>query len=492
MFRTATKNGGDMELNQLWKKVPPDVLSFLLRKESVRKLILRKAEEKLYSDFVLGNKEERPPRVQEGRYLILKNLLHSIDKAINEERVSPSATRAILSNFVGKVLLGEEDRCAHFREQYGIYPPAFLTISPTKKCNLFCKSCYASGGSSGNSESLSYDVFNKILDEKKRLWGSYFTVISGGEPLLYRDGKKTVFNIFEVHADQYFMMYTNGILVSKETARRMANLGNVTPAVSIEGFEKETDQRRGKGVFKMVLRSMENLRKAGVPFGISVTATRQNADTIMKDKFTDFFFGEMGAVYGCIFQYMPIGRNCAMDLMLTPEQRVALFQREQRTIKESNLFLLDLLNGGPYAAGCMSAGRPGGHFYIDWNGNIAPCIFYPYYVTNIYDVYRNNETLNEVLFSPYFSSIRSWQNEYGYTQPPDKVGNFIVSCIVRDHYNEAFVRVNEFGARPMHENAEHALSNEDYRKRMTEYGQNAKLLTQKHWESDFLGKGTET
>ncbi len=480
-----------MELNQLWEKVPPDVLNFILRKESVRKLILRKAEEKLYSDFVLGNKEKRPPRVQQGRYLILKNLLRSIDKAMTEERISPAASRSILSNFVGKVLLGEEDRCGPFREQYGVYPPAFLTISPTKKCNLFCKGCYASGGSSGNSESLAYDVFNKILEEKKRLWGSHFTAISGGEPLLYRDGKKTIFNIFEAHQDQYFMMYTNSILVSKETARRMANLGNVTPAVSLEGFEKETDQRRGRGVFKMILRSMENLRRAGVPFGISVTATRQNADTIMKDKFADFFFKEMGAVYGCIFQYMPIGGSCGMDMMVTPEQRVALFQKEQRMIKESSLFLVDFWNGGPYTVGCMSAGRPGGHFYIDWNGNIAPCIFYPYYVTNIYDLYRNNKTLNEVLFSPYFNSIRSWQDEYGYTQPPDKVGNFIVPCIVRDHYNEAFVRVNEFGARPMDENAEHALNDQDYRKRMTEYGQNAKSLTQKHWESEFMGKGTE-
>jgi MoaA/NifB/PqqE/SkfB family radical SAM enzyme len=26
-----------------------------------------------------------------------------------------------------------------------------------------------------------------------------------------------------------------------------------------------------------------------------------------------------------------------------------------------------------------------GYFYIDWNGNIAPCAFFPYYLANVCD-----------------------------------------------------------------------------------------------------------
>jgi len=61
-------------------------------------------------------------------------------------------------------------------------------------------------------------------------------------------------------------MYTNGTLIDKKMAKRMADLGNVVPQVSVEGFEKETDARRGKGVFKKILRAFENMREAGVPF----------------------------------------------------------------------------------------------------------------------------------------------------------------------------------------------------------------------------------
>ncbi len=474
-----------MEFNQLWKKLPPDVLNFFLRKEHVRKLLLKKGEKKLYEDFVKQNPENRPPRVQEGRYLMLKNLLHTVNRAISDGRISSAVSRAIISNFIGKILLGEEDRTGHFHKQFGLYPPAFLTISPTKKCNLFCKGCYASS-SAGNAEKLDYEIFNKILDEKKRLWGSHFTVISGGEPLLYKDGKKTLLNILEDNRDQYFMMYTNGTLISKDMARRMANLGNITPAISVEGFERETDERRGKGVFQTILRSMDNLRKAGVPFGISATATRKNVGSIMNDKFVDFYFRQMGAIYGWIFQYMPIGRSYTIDMMITPEQRLSLFQKEQKMIKQSNLFLVDFWNGGPYAVGCISAGRPGGYFYIDWNGNIAPCAFYPYYLENVHELYQQNKTLNDVLFSPFFSSIRKWQNDYGYTQPPDKVKNYIVPCIFRDHFEEAYSRINDFHAKPLDENAAAALQDAGYRKRMTEYGKKTGMLTQKYWETEFM------
>jgi MoaA/NifB/PqqE/SkfB family radical SAM enzyme len=475
-----------VELNQLWRYMPSDVLNFLVRRDRVRKALLKKAEEKLHENFVVLNKDKRPPRVQEARCLMLGNLLRSVNRAISDGRISSKVSKAIINNFVGKTLLGEEDRAGHFVKKHGTYPPAFLTISPTKRCNLFCKGCYASS-SAGNAETLSYDVFNRILEDKKANWGSHFTVISGGEPLLYRDGVKTLFDVFEDNQDGYFMMYTNSTMITEDAAKRMAELGNVTPAISVEGFEKETDDRRGKGIFKKIIQAMENLQAAGVPFGISVTATRHNVDIIMSDKFTEFYFKQMGAIYGWVFQYMPIGRSYTIDLMITPEQRLALFQNEQKMIKESNIFLVDFWNGGPYAVGCISAGRPGGYFYIDWNGNIAPCAFYPYYLSNIYDIYRENKNLNDVLFSRYFESIRTWQNEYGYTQPPEKVDNFIVPCIIRDHFDEALSLVNRFDAKPLDENAAQALLDANYHKRMSEYGKDAKSLTQKFWEAEFMG-----
>ncbi len=475
-----------MALKKFWQWVPPDTLNFLLRQKPVRKMVLRKAEKELYKNFVVENRENRPPRMQEGRCLMLNNLLRSVDRAIAESRVSSRVSKAIIGNFAGKVLMSESDRTKNFTDRYGFEPPAFLTISPTKRCNLFCKGCYASS-SSGSAETLPFDVVNRIIREKTEIWGSHFTVISGGEPLLYRNDGKTLFDILEHNRDNYFMMYTNSTLITEKAAERMAELGNITPAISVEGFEQETDDRRGKGVYRKILKAMDNLRKVGVPFGVSATATRHNADMIVSDEFIDTYFNREGAIYGWIFQYMPIGRSYTTDLMLTPEQRLRLFQREEKIIREHNLFMVDFWNGGPYAVGCISAGRPGGYFYIDWNGNIAPCAFFPYYLANVYDVYKEGKTINDVLLSPYFSTIRSWQNDYGYTQPPEKVQNYIVPCIMRDHYQNAHSIVSEFGAKPMDVNAAQALEDSDYRKKMIDYGKDVKSKTQKYWEDTFMG-----
>jgi len=177
------------------------------------------------------------------------------------------------------------------------------------------------------------------------------------------------------------MMYTNGTLIDKKMAKRMAEVGNLTPAISVEGFEKETDERRGKGVFKKVLEAMANLREVGVPFGISVTATKYNAEKIVSDEFVDFFFEQQGAIYGWIFQYMPIGRSYTLDLMVTPEQRKWMFEREKHIIHDKGVFLPDFWNGGLYSSGCLAAGRIGGYKENDspWSygcNNSCCCGFY--------------------------------------------------------------------------------------------------------------------
>jgi MoaA/NifB/PqqE/SkfB family radical SAM enzyme len=479
-----------VDFSRLWGTLPPDVLDFLLRRDVVRKMALEKGKQKLYDYLVIVNEDNRPKGVQLRRTRLLQNLLEAVNKAYEQGRVSPHVTRAIIGNLVGSTILREKERTHGFVQKYGFPPPHLLTISPTKKCNLFCKGCYAAS-SAGNSETLTAEVLNRIIKEKKQLWGSYLTVITGGEPLLYKDDGKGILDIFEQNNDSYFMMYTNGTLITREVARRMAQLGNVTPAISIEGFQKETDGRRGEGVYRRILQAMENLRSEGVPFGISMTATRHNAEVLLSDELIDFYFEHQGAIYAWLFQYMPIGRSYTVDLMVTPEQRVKMFQREQYLIKERNIFLVDFWNGGPYSHGCISAGRTGGYFFIDWNGNIAPCVFFPYYVSNIYDVYREDKTLDDVLFSPYFESIRTWQNLYGYAQPPRKVGNFVTPCPMRDHHDVGHSIIKRFKARPMDENAAAALEDAEYRERMRQYGREITSLTQDLWEEEYLSHEKE-
>ena len=101
-----------------------------------------------------------------------------------------------------------------------------------------------------------------MLREGKEM-GIYFVTISGGEPFIRQD----LLDIFETHGDMYFQVYTNGTLIDEPLAKRLSRLGNVLPAISVEGWEEETDARRGSGAFQKILSAMSRLREAGVLFG---------------------------------------------------------------------------------------------------------------------------------------------------------------------------------------------------------------------------------
>ena len=185
-------------------------------------------------------------------------------------------------------------------------------------------------------------------------------MISGGELVLWRDGERDLLDMVGKYDSGFFIVYANGTLINDRTARRMAELGNISPAVSVEGFEKETDARRGKGTHRKVPAAFDILRKHGVPFGVLVTSTRDNWDVISSEDFAGFCFDEQGAVHGWLFQYMPVGRGHTVDLMVFPEGRVAMLRRMQRLVREHKVFLADFWNSGPTSCGCISAGRGGG------------------------------------------------------------------------------------------------------------------------------------
>jgi len=417
------------------------------------------------------------------RLYMLENLAMEIARGFSEGRISRHYLVRLFDVFFAGIPEWKEKRA----QRAGVYDstPLFITLSPTQACNLQCTGCYA-GSATGKKPTLSFDTVNKILSQKKELWGSFFTTISGGEPMVYRDGDKTILDVFENNHDQFFLMYTNGTLINKDAARRMAELGNVTPAISVEGFEEETDGRRGKGVYKKILQAMENLREAGVMFGISMTATKDNADLLLSPEMIDFWMDRQGASYAWMFQYMPIGRQQSLEMMVPPEKRVELYERARDLIYKDRRFIVDFWNNGPLSRGCISGGRDWGYFYIDWNGNAAPCVFAPYYNENVLEAFAQGRTLDDVRECDLFKGIRQWQHEYGYGKPMKDVENWIAPCPVRDNH-DCFCQIREqAGAEPMDEYAELAMEDEDYKKGLTDYGKKIKSLTNDIWKKHYV------
>ena len=455
----------------------------------VRSLFLKRAERTAYDYIVKDNEDKRPIAVQKEKMQIVQNLAETTAKRIEEGLYSKNVISHGVNTFVQKMVFSprgkKKESIDNFTAKYGRKPPGFLVIGPTKRCNLHCKGCYASSHAQ-TAETIPFSILDRIITEKTELWGSNHTTWVGGEPTVYRSEGKDILDIAERHMDNMFLMYTNGVLIDKKMAKRMADLGNVVPQVSVEGFEKETDARRGTGVFKKVLTAFSNMREAGVPFGIAITPMRHNYELLTSDEFIDFYFNKQKVTLAWVFQYMPIGRGYSLELMLTPEQRLRLLDREREILWKKRLFYVDFWNSGPIGSGCIAAGRPDGYLYIDWNGYVMPCPYYQFSPVNIFDVYKSGGNLNDVYNQPFFEAIRKWQDEYAYKRVGDETGNWLRPCPIRDHHKIAMEAIKKYNAKPEDKATEKWLHDENLHQGLIEFDDQLAELMDPYWEKIYL------
>jgi MoaA/NifB/PqqE/SkfB family radical SAM enzyme len=149
------------------------------------------------------------------------------------------------------------------------------------RCNLHCLGCYA--GNYPQKDKLSYETIDQILKDAKTM-GIYMVTVSGGEPFFRED----LLDLFASHNDIYFQVFTNGTLIDTTLAKKISQLGNIAPVISCEGFEEETDHRRGRGTFKKICQAMDNLKEAGVIFGFSTVPALITTQLCLRKNITDF------------------------------------------------------------------------------------------------------------------------------------------------------------------------------------------------------------
>ncbi len=470
------------------EKIISNFTKAIIGNKVTRNLVAKHFEKILYKQMIENDNSPYSKNARIDRFNGVKAMYLSVLKNLNKGVISKRAAKRLVETLVEQVFF--QDKCRKsarisFKEKYGLYPPLFITLSPTKRCNLHCIGCYASS-TVESAETLDWTTVDKIMTELYDEMGMRFFVISGGEPLMYKSGGKTILDLPKKWKDCFFLMYTNGTLITDSIAKEMAELGNITPAISVEGFEKETDARRGKGIHKQILKAMKNLRNNGVPFGISVTATKNNTDILLTDEFYNFYFDELGATYMWMFHYMPIGRKFTTELMVTPEQRFELFKKWKQILSEKEWFVADFWNSAILSNGCISCGKPGGYFYIDWNGNIMPCVFIPYYKHNVKQLFSKNKKIADALFSDFFVKGREWQSKY--FNQNGKMGNLLRPCFIRDHHKTFLEIAKETNVMPQDEASKEAMEDKEYHNELIKFDEKLKEIEDPYWEKQYSKK----
>lgn len=467
------------------------LLNRLMFNSLTRKYLIRYIKKVVSSNLDPGKQNifsKGNPRIQHEKKMMAFSIIQSLERSIEKKILNPNIAQEVLKLWAKSLIRPRQENKVvnRFYQKNGCRPPWFLVISPGHFCNLKCRDCYAN--SAPDTRKLHWHIMDMLIDEARKLWDIKLVVFSGGEPFAYHSEGRGILDIIEKNPDCLFLAFTNGTLFDRKLVSRIAECKNITPAFSVEGMRIATDKRRGNGIFDKVLKSMSLMKEAGAPFGISATVNRYNHNDLLTDEFLDFFFNEQGSFYGFYFQYLPIGRNASFDLMPTPSQRVDFWKKIWHIIESRKLFLIDFWNHGPLVEGCVSAGRDGGYLYFDWDGKVMPCVFAPYSVGNIYDIYKNGKTINDIWHSPFLESIRKWQRDYGYGNIKlTEKGNWLKPCPYRDHHGQFQEWVKKYGIEPEDESSGEILCGIKYHKELAAYDEELARLFDPIWKQKYLG-----
>lgn len=354
-------------------------------------------------------------------------------------------------------------------EKKGGYVPFTVLFSPTMRCNLRCKGCYA--GNYSQSDDLPYEVVDRMVTEAEEIGVAFMTVL-GGEPFMW----EPLFELLEKHPHMYFQIYTNSTLLDRERVRKIKELGNAALMLSIEGFEKETDERRHPGIYKKVLAAMDLLHEEKVPFGYSVAVTQQNEPVVTSDEFIDLMI-EKGAIIGWMFLYMPVGMDPDLSLMPTPEQRLHMLEFNKRIRQTKPILVIDFWNDAPFVGGCIA-----GKFYvhITSQGWAEPCIFSHVAQDNI-----KEKTLRQIMRSELFGELRK-------RQPYNE--NLFLPCMWIDNPEVSRDLHQKLKLHLTHPGADDVLKKEHLIAGMDKYSKRVKELYEKEWtkEKEMLEKKNST
>ena len=296
-------------------------------------------------------------------------------------------------------LVRNQQRAARRRtiwREKGVQVPPIMIFSITNRCNLHCQGCYHQALRDVSKAELSETELTNIIGEARNL-GISFVILAGGEPLV----RENIVKITRDYPDVLFLMFTNGLLITDAMALQFQKQRNLVPLISLEGYDQDTDDRRGEGVFQLLHQTVQRLKQHEVFFGVSLTVTRSNFDTLTDSGFIDTITGWGGKLI-LFVEYTPVQENTD-DWLITDQQRQELTKLMEVFRKKYSALFVNVPGDEKDFGGCLAAGR--GFVHVSAEGDLEPCPFAPYS-----DVNLREKPLKEALQSPFLKAIRENDN----------------------------------------------------------------------------------
>ena len=322
-------------------------------------------------------------------------------------RIMAKAYRNVLTNpleaktifRLQQTFLQSEKRRSAIRKTEGVDIPPFLICSISTTCNLHCKGCYArANGIAADSKeeqkpTLTPEQWKAIFEEAASL-GINFALLAGGEPMMRKDILEEVAKV----EDMIFPIFTNGTLIGPSYIEFLKKHLNMIPVISIEGMEHSTDERRGTGMYKRAMMSVEMLHKEDLFFGTSITVTTENFQLVTSDAFVDNL-RQLGCKMIIYVEYVPT--EPGTEYLAFGEADLNKMETVQQHQKKcfDDMIIISFPGDEQHMGGCLAAGR--GFFHIGPDGSAEPCPFSPFSDSKVTEL-----GIRGALASPLFRKLK--------------------------------------------------------------------------------------
>ena len=172
-------------------------------------------------------------------------------------------------------LSGPSDRLRYHRDP-GLGP--VVAYNCTRGCNLRCQHCYSSSDHTPGQKELTTEQSKTLLTQLKT-FGCPVVLFSGGEPLYRPDIMELLCHCLKIGLRA--VLSTNGTLIDKRTAERLAEYKVGYVGISIDGPETfHNSFRATEGAYQRAIDGLRICREAGLKTGLRFTMTRDNIEHV--------------------------------------------------------------------------------------------------------------------------------------------------------------------------------------------------------------------
>jgi MoaA/NifB/PqqE/SkfB family radical SAM enzyme len=301
--------------------------------------------------------------------------------------------------------------------------PEQISIAVTGRCPCDCVFCCAKGITA--TPELILDEIKSIIDQGVQL-GTHLFTFDGGEPLLRKD-------IFEIvsyahSTGSHTVMFTNGLYLTKEAAKRLKQSGLDSLQVSIDSpYEKEHDQIRGvPGIFAKATQGAKDAVEEGLIVSLYYVARKENSDRKTLNDLLSLARSR-GAHEVTLYDILAIGKWLDHENdTLTDEDRTRTIQFHKEVNQNGKTgpkVMAFSYFESPEMFGCMAGRR---WIHITPTGDVLPCSYTPLTfgsvrrepLKNIWKKVRQHPEYKKDLVSCMVQN-KEFRRKYIYTIPPN-------------------------------------------------------------------------